>query len=85
MAPVDHDSIAISIDHLVYLKEDYKNVKLLLEKFNYDSDKWDVCCDIRMLGFLLVLQGYKVLLYQVCMLSLSVKQQALDQYFIGRE
>ena len=61
------------------------NVKLLLEKFNYDSDKWDVCCDIKMLGFLLVLQGYKVLLYQVFMLSLSVKQQAVDQYFVGRE
>ena len=85
MAPIAHGSIAIPIHYLVHLNEDYKNVKLLLEKFNFDSDKWHVCCDIKMLGFLFVLQDYKVLLYQVFMLSLSVKQQALDQYFIGRE
>ena len=55
MAPIAHDSIAIPIAHLVHLKEDYKNVKLLLEKFKCDSDKWDVCGDIKVLGFLLVL------------------------------
>ena len=55
MEPIAYGSIAIPIAHLVHLKEDYKNVKLLLEKFKYDGDKWDVCSDIKVLGFLIVL------------------------------
>ena len=78
MALIAHGSIAIPINYLVHLKEDYKNVKLLLEKFNYDSDKWDVCCDIKLLGFLLLLQGYEAWLYQVFMLSLSLTSTLLE-------
>lgn len=74
MAPMTFGSMAISIANLLHLKEDYKNVKLLLEKFKYDRNKWDVCGDIKMLGFLHVLQGCEARLYQVFMLSLSVKQ-----------
>ena len=59
MAPIAHGSIAIPIDHLVHLKEDYKNVKLLLERFNYDSDKLNVCGDIKMLEFSLVCKVMK--------------------------
>jgi len=59
VAPIAHDSLAIPRAHLVHPKEDYKKVKLLLKKFNYDSDKWDVCGDIKMLGFLSVLQSYE--------------------------
>ena len=76
MTSIARDSIAIPIAHLVHLKEDYKNVKLLLEKFKCDSDKWDVCGDIKVLGFLIVLQGYEAWLYQVFMISLSVNQRS---------
>ena len=49
---------SIPVAHSVhFLNEDYKNVKLLLEKINYYSYKWDVCVDFKMLGFLLGLQG----------------------------
>ena len=56
MAPIGlvHDSIAIPIAHLVHLKVDNKNVKLLLEKLKCDIDKWDVCGDVNVLGFLIV-------------------------------
>ena len=55
MEPIAYDSIAIPIAYLDHLKEDYKNVKLLLEKFKCDSDKWDVCGDVNVLGYLIVL------------------------------
>lgn len=48
---------SIPVGHSVHLKEDYNNVKTLLQKINYDCYKWDVCGDFKMLGFLLGLQG----------------------------
>jgi hypothetical protein len=41
----------------VHLKEDYGNVKLFLEKINYEQQQWLVCGDFKMLGFLMGLQG----------------------------
>jgi len=48
---------SIPVGHSVHLKEDYENVKTLLQKIKYDDYKWDVCGDFKMLGFLLGLQG----------------------------
>jgi hypothetical protein len=48
---------SIPVAHSAHLKEDYTNVKLLLQRINYNNYKWDVCGDFKMLGFLLGLQG----------------------------
>src|SRR6201995_1809026 len=48
---------SIPVAHSVHLEEDYENVKLLLEKINYNNYNWDVCSDFKTLGFLLGLQG----------------------------
>ena len=44
------------------MKEDYENIKQLLNKINYAQFKWYVCGDFKMLGFLMGLQG----LYTKC-------------------
>jgi hypothetical protein len=48
---------SIPVAHSANLKEEYKNVKILLEKIQYNVHKWDVCGDFKMLGFYLGLQG----------------------------
>ena len=48
---------SIPVAHSTHLKEDYDNVKFLLEKINYNKYQWDVCGDLKMIGFLLGLQG----------------------------
>lgn len=50
-----HPSIPVA--HSTHLKEEYDNVKFLLEKINYIEHKWDVCGDLKMTAFLLGLQG----------------------------
>lgn len=52
-----NDLPSIPVGHSVQLKEDYKNVKLLLDKIKYSNYKWDVCGDFKMLAFFLGLQG----------------------------
>ena len=73
---------SIPVAHSVHLKEDYTNVKLLLEKINYISYKWDVCGDFKMLGFLLGLQGGFT--KYSCFLCLW-DSRAVDQHFVRRE
>ncbi|KAJ4436580.1 hypothetical protein ANN_16613 [Periplaneta americana] len=48
---------SIPVGYSTHLKEDYENVRFLLEKINYTSYKWDICGDFKMLGFILGLQG----------------------------
>ena len=48
---------SIPIAHSVHLKEEYGNVKILLQMIDYDKYKWEVCGDFKMIGFLLGLQG----------------------------
>lgn len=50
---------SIPIGHSTKLKEDYENVKLVLEKISYYQHKWSVCVDLKMVNFLLGQQsGY---------------------------
>ena len=73
---------SIPVAHSVHLKEDYKNVKLLLEKINYDSYKWDVCGDFKMLAFILGLQGgYTKYSCFLCLWD----SRAANQHFTRRE
>lgn len=48
---------SIPIAHSTHLKENYANVKLLLEKIQYNSYQWYLCGDLKMMGFFLGLQG----------------------------
>ena len=48
---------SIPIGHSVYLKETYKNMKLLLTKIKYDEHKWMLCGDLKVLSMLLGQQG----------------------------
>lgn len=73
---------SIPVAHSAHLKEDYKNVKLLLDKINYDRYKWDVCGDFKMLGFLLGLQGgYTKYSCFLCLWD----SRAVDQHYVRRE
>ena len=49
--------LSLPLAHSVQKKEDYDNLKELLDKINYSKFKWDVCGDFKMLAFLLGLQG----------------------------
>ena len=48
---------SIPIGHSVQMKEDYENVKFLLETINYSKYKWQLCGDFKMIGFLKGMQG----------------------------
>ena len=47
----------IPICHSVQMKEDYNNVKFILENINYTRYNWLLCGDFKMIGFLKGLQG----------------------------
>ena len=38
--------------HSVHMKEEYENVKALLDMINYTSHNWELCGDFKMLAFL---------------------------------
>ena len=48
---------SIPLTHSTQMKEDYDNVRNLLEHIDYLKYRWDVCGDFKMIGFLLGLQG----------------------------
>ena len=48
---------SILIGHSVQMKEDYKNVKFLLESISYARYNWQLCGDFKMIGFLKGLLG----------------------------
>ena len=48
---------SIPVGHSTILKENYTNVKFLLNKLNYEQHSWLVCGDFKMIGFLTGLQG----------------------------
>lgn len=50
---------SIPIGHSTKLREEYNNIKFLLEKIKYDQHEWVVCVDLKMVNFLLGQQhGY---------------------------
>lgn len=48
---------SIPIAHSAHLKEDYANVKHVLQVINYEEHQWDVIGDFKMITFLVGLQG----------------------------
>jgi hypothetical protein len=49
----------VPIGHSTTLKEDYESVRLLLDKISYETHRWIICVDLKMVNFLLGQQsGY---------------------------
>ena len=48
---------SIPIGHSVSLKENYKNIKVVLERLKYCVHQWLICVDLKMVNFLLGQQG----------------------------
>ena len=48
---------SIPLAHSVVMKENYQNVKALLDALNYAQYEWDVIGDFRIVTFLMGLQG----------------------------
>ena len=69
---------SVPVAHSVQMKEDYENVKHLLEKLNYNEFQWDVCGDFKMIGFLLGLQGGFT--KYSCFLCLWDSRATIDHY-----
>ena len=44
---------SIPVGHSVHMKEEYENVKTLLNMIKYTSHNWELCGDFKMLAFLL--------------------------------
>ncbi|PZC80047.1 hypothetical protein B5X24_HaOG215516 [Helicoverpa armigera] len=47
----------VPIGHTTKLKEEYQNIKMVLEKISYAQHQWLVCVDLKMVNFLLGQQG----------------------------
>jgi len=48
---------SIPVGHSVHMKEEYENVKTLLDMIKYTRHNWELCGDFKMLVFLLGQQG----------------------------
>ena len=48
---------SIPVAHSTHMEENYQNVKVLLEKINYEAHQWDVVGDFKVICFLLGQQG----------------------------
>ena len=52
-----NEFLSIPVDHSVHMKEEYENVKTLLNMIKYISHNWELCGYFKMLVFLLGQQG----------------------------
>ena len=46
--------VSLPIAHSTKLKEEYDNIKLLLQKIKYDEHRWPICVDLKIVTFCLV-------------------------------
>ena len=49
----DNRHASLPIGHSTTLKEDYNNIKTVLQKLDYDSHQWLICVDLKMVIFFL--------------------------------
>jgi hypothetical protein len=47
---------SIPVGHSVHNKEPYENMKILMQAINYDTFKWQICGDLKVIALLLGLQ-----------------------------
>ena len=48
---------SLPLAHSVHLKENYENVKTVLNVLKYDQYNWEVIGDLKMIAFLMGMQG----------------------------
>ncbi|GBL80091.1 hypothetical protein AVEN_29096-1 [Araneus ventricosus] len=63
---------SISVTHVVYMKETYRNLKDLLEMINYSKYGWQICADLKVV----CVDGFAARIYKVLLFSLSMGQQS---------
>ena len=73
---------SIPAGHSVHMKEEYENVKTLLNMIKYTSHNWELCGDFKMLAFLLGQQG--VYTKYSCFLCLW-NSRADDQHYSRKQ
>ena len=50
---------SVPLAYATNMKEMYENLKILLEKIQYDTYRWTICCDLKVIALLMGLQlGY---------------------------
>lgn len=50
---------SVPLAYATNMKETYENIKILLERIQYEKYKWTVCCDLKVISLLMDLQlGY---------------------------
>ena len=52
-----NEFLSIPVGHSVHMKEEYENIKTLLNMIKYTSHNWEMCGDFKILAFLLSQQG----------------------------
>lgn len=71
---------SIPIAHSTKLKEEYQNIRLVLQKINYYEHQWSVCVDLKMVNFLLGQQsGYTKYPCFICLWDSRAKQVHWEQ------
>src|SRR6187551_3881335 len=67
---------SLPVAHSTKLAEQYKNVKMVLEKLCYHEHSWLICVDLKMVNFLLGQQsGYTKYPCFICMWDSRAKHQ----------
>ena len=65
---------SIPVGHSVHMKEEYENVKTLLNMIKFTSHNWELCGDFKMLAFLLGQQGGYMKYSYSCFLCLWYRE-----------
>lgn len=70
-----NDYSPIPLAHSTTMKEQYENIKVILEKIRYDEHRWYICVDLKMVNFLLGQQsGYTKYPCFLCMWDSRAKK-----------
>ena len=76
----------IPIGHSVTIKEEYGNIKLILERLKYGDYQWLICVDLKMVNFLLGQQGgyTKYPCFLCCWVSRADKDHWVRKEWLSR-
>jgi len=67
---------SIPLAHSTTLKEEYENIKMILQKLSYHEHGWSICVDLKMVNFLLGQQsGYTKYPCFICMWDSRAKTE----------
>ena len=81
-----NDFGSIPLGHSTTLKEKYSDIKFVLEKIGYYKHNWIICVDLKMVGFLLGLQGrYTKFPCFICLWDSRAREQHWKQKKMASE